>query len=658
MKKLFIHRYLSLIVILITLMLTVGYSAFSVKMDINDTSLEVRVKQDIRVTGVTVSDRSNAGISNYEDYNKNSISTGISLPNENSTITYNVEITNIGSGAMGINSIDGLPSNLEYQVSDYEMQKPLCDVNNKCTLGMVKNIKLTIKYKNNSFDSANVNYNLNVNFNFERLHTITYEDSSGNVYHDYVTDNARFILNYDELGLVPPTEFKVTMGGVVIDDYVSMGPILIIMSVTGDVVIEGVFPDYLMSVAKVNSADVAVLGNNNLKHFQIESIVFSNTKEVPSSAIGSWDVSEAKDNSIIAYYLDSNSNGLYEMVIGQDGGVKANPDSSNLFSYFTNVTSISFDNFITEEVTNMSFLFSNCNNLVDLNLNNINTSNATNLENMFYNCTNLISIDLSCLITGKVTNMSSLFSGCKNLDDFDVSALNTSNVTSMADMFRNCESIKSLDLTSWNINNLVSMDYMFQSCYNLERVNLSGLNASNVLQFDCLFLYCVNLTEIDFTNFKTNKVTSMRAMFRQCEKLTTLDLSSFDTRNVTRMNEMFMYCYNLVSLDLRMFDTINVTNFASMFSECRKITELNISNFNTRKAKDMSSMFSRMDSVKYIYIDGVDFMPPGDTNFSGMFPTTNGNLQQVRVYNISYLEPYFAGSYAEEMRNVPWEVAH
>ena len=45
-----------------------------------------------------------------------------------------------------------------------------------------------------------------------------------------------------------------------------------------------------------------------------------------------WDVSEAGDNSIIAWNVRSNSNGAQKVYIASDGDIYANKDSSYLFA--------------------------------------------------------------------------------------------------------------------------------------------------------------------------------------------------------------------------------------------------------------------------------------------------------------------------------------
>ena len=76
-----------------------------------------------------------------------------------------------------------------------------------------------------------------------------------------------------------------------------------------------------------NSSDTNgdILDKNNmygdLEVDQIESIVFKNTNNVPKNVISSWDAGVKQNGSIMAYALDTNNNGAYELYIGQKGKV-------------------------------------------------------------------------------------------------------------------------------------------------------------------------------------------------------------------------------------------------------------------------------------------------------------------------------------------------
>ena len=85
-----------------------------------------------------------------------------------------------------------------------------------------------------------------------------------------------------------------------------------VMQSRSDMEADGKFYDYASSITSVD-----ILTNKN----------------VPTDAVESWDVSEAKDGSVMAWVVnDSSNSGKYKLYIGGDGGVAANEDSSELFA--------------------------------------------------------------------------------------------------------------------------------------------------------------------------------------------------------------------------------------------------------------------------------------------------------------------------------------
>lgn len=171
-----------------------------------------------------------------------------------------------------------------------------------------------------------------------------------------------------------------------------------------------------------------------INYEKFESITIVNSSQVPVNAIDSWDVSAKQNGSIKAWYLDSDSNSLYELYIGQNGGVVANPDSSNLFISFVNVKSIDLTHFDTSNVHNMSSMFESSWNLTSLDLTPLDTSNVTNMSAMF-RWSKLTSLDLTPLDTSKVTDMSNMFSMTWNLKTLDLTFLDISKVINYYDMF-------------------------------------------------------------------------------------------------------------------------------------------------------------------------------------------------------------------------------
>ena len=310
----------------------------------------------------------------------------------------------------------------------------------------------------------------------------------------------------------------------------------------------------------------------------IITATFVDTRNVPSNATESWDVSKAKDGGVMAWVIPtSTDNTKYDLYIGADGGVVANTNSAYLFSKFSNLKAINnFNNFDTSNVTNMNFMFMDCQNLIDLDLSSFNTSNVTSLWQTFANCSSIIKINLNNWNTNKVTNMASMFSNCKKLTNIDVSNFNTDNVTNMSSMFLNCSS--------------------------LTHLNLGNFNTGKVTEMSQMFLGCSKLSNLDLKNFNVSNVTNMYEMFHNCSGLTNLDLSGWNTKNLINMSMMFQNCSNLTSLNLSSFNTSNVTTMYQLFVGCSKLTSLDLRNFDTRKVTTMERMFSSTSALKVIYV--------------------------------------------------------
>lgn len=64
--------------------------------------------------------------------------------------------------------------------------------------------------------------------------------------------------------------------------------------------------------------------DGTIGRWYVESISFVNNKNVPTEVfLTVWDASKVKDNSIIGWYQDTDSNGLYEVYIGSDANIYA-----------------------------------------------------------------------------------------------------------------------------------------------------------------------------------------------------------------------------------------------------------------------------------------------------------------------------------------------
>ncbi len=327
----------------------------------------------------------------------------------------------------------------------------------------------------------------------------------------------------------------------------------------------------------------------------VTKVETKNTNEVPSTAIASFDISEAGDGSVMTYMEADGT-----AVIAGKGGIIAPVSLVSMFANLNKVTSIDLTYMDTSKVTNMTNMFYNCSSLTNLDVSNFDTSKVTNMNSMFYQC-NLTSLDLSSFNTLGVTNMSDMFYKCSSLTSLDLSSFNTSGVTNMSDMFCYCSSLTSIDVSNFDTSNVTDMTGMFDSCSNLTSIDLTSFDTSKVTNMIGMFKSCSSLTNLDLSNFDTSNVTNMYEMFCLCSNLTSIDVSNFNTSKVTNMYGMFYNCSSLTSLNLSNFDTSNVTGMASMFGSCSNLTSIDLTSFDTSKVASMSGMFencTKMQSIK------------------------------------------------------------
>ncbi len=163
----YISKLVVFTVILSVCFLSVGYSAFSNTNTIESILAYVRPVASARITDLLISNTANGGVSNSENYAKDQINGSISLPNANSTVTYEVDVTVFLSSEMKLTSITGLDSNLEYTISGYNMGDIICDSHDECNLGATKTMQITIGYKNGVNNSGTTTHPVVLNFNFE-----------------------------------------------------------------------------------------------------------------------------------------------------------------------------------------------------------------------------------------------------------------------------------------------------------------------------------------------------------------------------------------------------------------------------------------------------------------------------------------------------------
>ncbi len=238
--------------------------------------------------------------------------------------------------------------------------------------------------------------------------------------------------------------------------------------------------------------------HNEAYKTNIINVTFLDSSFVPSNAIESWDVSEAKDKGVMAYVTaNTDDNTKYDLFIGAKNGVIANPDSAYLFRNFNLLENINFNgNFDTSNATNMNSMFGGYNHLTQLDVSDFDTRKVTSMEAMFTAWTP----DQKWNPDRRLTSI--IFG-----EKFD-----TSNVTNMRDMFSGFMGT-SLDLKNFNTSNVTNMYHIFSGCY--------------------------NLTELNLCSFDTRKVTNSEMMFANTNKLNNVYVGPDWTIDPTIENQIF-----------------------------------------------------------------------------------------------------------------------
>ncbi len=109
---------------------------------------------------------------------------------------------------------------------------------------------------------------------------------------------------------------------------------------------------------------------SDVARIMIESVEFVDSATVPTTedVLGSFDVSEKQNKSVMAWYKDADEDGYYEMYIGQDGGVIANPNSDYMFCWIAGTAEktsaldsskclLGLENFYTENIESANYMF-------------------------------------------------------------------------------------------------------------------------------------------------------------------------------------------------------------------------------------------------------------------------------------------------------------
>lgn len=134
------------------LLLTIGFSAYSTSLAIDGKAL-VRPLKESRITDVKISKTTNNGVVSYIDYTAYSLVSDITLNNKNSTVTYDVTITNLSSDNLIITKVENQVynnPNIEYVFDNIEINKTKIKPASQYTF------KITFKYKTNNITNKDL----------------------------------------------------------------------------------------------------------------------------------------------------------------------------------------------------------------------------------------------------------------------------------------------------------------------------------------------------------------------------------------------------------------------------------------------------------------------------------------------------------------------
>ncbi len=220
------NRLLGLIlifIILIVVSMSIGYAAFGTTLSIDGIVAESRVNTDVRVTNFIVLSSTDGGISSGEDYNVNNVSANVTLPNNTSTVTYQVEVKNFGNTLVGITDIelpDQLKNVLDINITGYNLNDELRDNNdecvtsaNGCMLDIKRTFNITVGYKNSYNTSDRTVFDdFVLGFTFKKMYQVTLHDFTGMSFSDNelrAFDGETYSLNVNASNVA----FKVYMNG-------------------------------------------------------------------------------------------------------------------------------------------------------------------------------------------------------------------------------------------------------------------------------------------------------------------------------------------------------------------------------------------------------------------------------------------------------------
>lgn len=291
---------------------------------------------------------------------------------------------------------------------------------------------------------------------------------------------------------------------------------------------------------------LAVRSSNDFynKASSVSDLILNDEQTITKADI-SVDLSALGDGSVIGSLILNSDGKTYTAYIEGNGALIANYDSSQLFSNYSNLNSIT-------------------------GLNKLNTSLANKFTYMFnyFGFNNNNTLDLSSWDVSSVTTMDHMFWNTK-IYDIDFSGWKTSSLTNLCCFLVSNSKITEIDVSMFDTSKVTNVYAAFDDDARLYKVNVSGWDTSNITNFGWFFRLSP-VSEADLSNFDTSSATTMESMFSKT-KFKSLDLSNFDTSHVKDMNYMFGSMTELENLNISGFDFQSITSMKEMFANDAKL---------------------------------------------------------------------------------------
>ena len=561
------------LIFLFVVFLSVGYSSLNQELNITSEA-SFRVEESIRITDIKLVGSTFNGLENYNSsYSKDRIKTGIILNDTNSSITYQVTITNTGNVPMNLSFLDNI--NYSNDGITYELNEKLPYMINK---GEEKKIEIT--YKWSSYNEESKNLDSVIRFNFIKAESVLAKG----------TDNATFINNSSfDRSKIESIKFMPTINV----------PSSAIEVWDASLNKDGSVMAYTLDNDSNDLYELYIAGYGEIKLSEASGLFYNFTNTVTLDF----------DNLVTTENVTS---------------------MASMFQDCSNLVNIDLSNFNTTNVTSMASMFQGCSSLEGiLDLSNFNMQNVTTIQSMFFNVSKLNTLKINNWNALKLTNIKELFR-YSNIVNLYMDNFNAPELTDMEIIFGNISwqnspkftSVKEISINNWNIPKVTNLLRMFYSLTTLETLNMENFNAPSATNVNSMFYNCKLLTNIDVSKFDTSNVTNMGSMFQGCSNLVNIGLSNFNTSKVKNMASMFQDCSNLVNIDLSNFNTTNVTSMASMFQGCSSLEGiLDLSNFNMQNVTTIQSMFFNVSKLNTLKINNWNALKL--TNIKELFRYSN-----------------------------------